>query len=166
MNWWDSLSLRKGLTMSKYRKVLRNGTESNNIVFLREHFYRVASPDFRCGWTLWIEIWNSTGDDIKSYQHIWDIQKNFTVFTVIRCYVLMQNQICDTPETCRVRGCGQVKAVITQNIDGLHQMAGSQACFRAAWQRASITVRSVGKGFDAGIYFKIRYRDSAVWCVW
>lgn len=28
---------------------------------------------------------------------------------------------------------GKLKAVITQNIDGLHQMAGSKKCFGATW---------------------------------
>ncbi len=43
----------------------------------------------------------------------------------------------------RLEQQGKLKAVITQNIDGLHQKAGSREVLRTSWKRASKLLRAL-----------------------
>ena len=54
-----------------------------------------------------------------------DIQRNFTDSIRIRCYILMQKPGITHLALAKLEKEGKLKAVITQNIDGLHQKAGS-----------------------------------------
>ena len=57
-----------------------------------------------------------------------------------------------------LEAAGKVKAVITQNIDGLHQMAGSRRVLELHGSVHRNYCQKCGKGFDAEYILKIKYK--------
>ena len=60
---------------------------------------------------------------------------------------------------------GKLKAVITQNIDGLHQAAGSKEVLELHGPYTGITVRNV-RSFPAFVYRRIKRHSNVrrMWC--
>lgn len=97
--------------MSNIEKFLEMVQESDNIVFFGGAGVSTESgiPDFRSVDGLYNQKYDYPPETILSHTFYMRHTEEFYRFTVIRCYVLMQTK-CDTPETCRVRGCGQGKS--------------------------------------------------------
>ena len=66
----------------------------------------------------------------------------------------LYNQKYDYPPETILEAAGKVKAVITQNIDGLHQMAGSRRVLELHGSVHRNYCQKCGKGFDAEYILK------------
>lgn len=102
--------------------------ESNNIVFFGGAGVSTESgiPDFRSQDGLYNQQYDYPPETILSHDFFMDETKEFYRF-------YQAKMLCDTAEPnaahrklAQLEQAGKLKAVITQNIDNLHQMAGSK----------------------------------------
>lgn len=106
--------------------------ESDNIVFFGGAGVSTESgiPDFRSVDGLYHQQYDYPPETIFKVIHsLREIQRNFTGSTGRRCWLLMQNPMQPIRSWQEWEQQGKLKAVVTQNIDGLHQAAGSKVVY-------------------------------------
>ncbi len=84
-------------------------------------------PDFRSSTGLFSQKLNKqfTAEQLVSHTFLLDIQKNFEFYKDKLIYPNAKPNNAHIA-LAKLEEMGKLKAVITQNIDGLHQMAGSK----------------------------------------
>ncbi len=111
-------------------KILR---ESNNIVFFGGAGVSTASdiPDFRSSNGLYSKKLNRNFTPEQAVSHTFFVRYPEEFFAFYKENLVYPNA---KPNAChlalaKLEEAGKLKAVVTQNIDGLHQMAGSKQIF-------------------------------------
>ena len=110
-------------------------SESSNIVFFGGAGVSTESgiPDFRSVDGLYHQQWDYPPEVILSHSFFMKNPEEFYRF--YRAKMLCEAQ--PNPahkKLAALEKTGKLKAVITQNIDNLHQMAGSKKCSGTSWQ--------------------------------
>ena len=117
----------------KIKKLTQILKESNNIVFFGGAGVSTASgiPDFRSSNGLWNEKLkiNFTPEQLVSHTFFMKYPEEF--FKFYKDKLIYPNA---KPNDCHIalaklEKIGKLKAVVTQNIDGLHQAAGSKVVY-------------------------------------
>lgn len=105
--------------------------KSKNIVFFGGAGVSTESgiPDFRSVDGLYNQEWNYPPEEIISHSFFYKNTKEFYRF--YRAKLLPKNIEPNAAhyKLAELEKCGKLKAVITQNIDGLHQKAGSKTVY-------------------------------------
>lgn len=112
--------------MEKFCSMMKN---SNNIVFLGGAGVSTESniPDFRSNTGLYnMHIGNFSAEEILSSPFFFKHTKEFYQFYNEKMIYMNAKPNKAHQALAKLESLGKLKAVITQNIDGLHQMAGSQ----------------------------------------
>lgn len=113
--------------IKKLIKIIRN---SNNIVFFGGAGVSTASgiPDFRSANGLFNEKLNITFTPEQLVSHTFYIKYPKEFFNFYKSKLIYPNAKPNNTHIAlsKLEEMGKVKAIITQNIDGLHQMAGSK----------------------------------------
>lgn len=114
--------------MSKIKELEKLINNANNIVFFGGAGVSTESgiPDFRSAEGIYVQNKYLTPEQIISNKYFFEETKNFYQF-----YKQYMIHLSALPNGChnglaRLEELGKLKSVITQNIDGLHQMAGSK----------------------------------------
>ncbi|MDD3140696.1 MAG: NAD-dependent protein deacylase [Lachnospiraceae bacterium] len=102
--------------------------ESNNIVFFGGAGVSTESniPDFRSSSGVFQEAHKYSPEQIVSHSFFLQNTKGFYEFYKSKMMFLEAQPNKAHMKLAELERCGKVKAVVTQNIDGLHQKAGSK----------------------------------------
>ncbi len=126
--------------------------ESDNIVFFGGAGVSTESgiPDFRSVDGLYNMKYDYPPETIIS--HSFFVSRPEEFYRFYRDKILLSGIEPNTThkELAKLEEMGKLKAVITQNIDGLHQKAGSKAVFEIHGTVALNTCTKCGKKFDGG----------------
>lgn len=119
--------------MSQVDELVKILKESNNIVFFGGAGVSTASgiPDFRSASGLYNQHLNRTfsPEEMVSHSYFANYPEDFFEFYKAKLvYPDAQPNGCHIA-LAKLEKMGKVKAVVTQNIDGLHQKAGSEVVF-------------------------------------
>ena len=114
----------------------------DNIVFFGGAGVSTESgiPDFRSQDGLYNQKYDYPPETILSHTFSWVILRNFIVFIRTRCYAIQRSRMQLIWKLAELEEAGKLKAVITQNIDNLHQMAGSKHVLSFTEAYTGITV--------------------------
>lgn len=93
------------------------------------------------------------GNDIKSYL-LYETYRRILPFYRDKMLCLDAKPNVTHQKLAELEAAGKVKAVITQNIDGLHQMAGSRRVLELHGSVHRNYCQKCGKGFDAEYILK------------
>lgn len=101
--------------------------ESNNIVFFGGAGVSTESgiPDFRSATGIYNQKFPYPAEEILSHDFFLEHTKDFFEFYREKILLSAEPNAAHR-KLAELEKCGKLKAVITQNIDGLHQKAGSQ----------------------------------------
>ena len=101
--------------------------ESNNIVFFGGAGVSTESgiPDFRSATGIYNQKFPYPAEEILSHDFFLEHTKDFFEFYREKILLSAEPNAAHR-QLAELEKCGKLKAVITQNIDGLHQKAGSQ----------------------------------------
>lgn len=118
---------------NKIEKLAQIIKESNNIVFFGGAGVSTESgiPDFRSSNGLFNEKLNITFTPEQLVSHSFYIRYPKEFFNFYKAKLIYPNAKPNGAHTslAKLEEMGKLKAIITQNIDGLHQMAGSKNVF-------------------------------------
>ncbi len=105
--------------------------ESNNIVFFGGAGVSTESgiPDFRSKDGLYNQKYDYPPEEILSHTFFWNNTEAFYKFYKDKMNCLKYEPNITHKKLVELEEKGKLKAVITQNIDGLHQKAGSKIVF-------------------------------------
>lgn len=105
--------------------------ESNNIVFFGEAGVSTESgiPDFRSQDGLYNQQYKYPPEQILSYTFFINHTEEFYEFYKDKMNCLKYKSNITHIKLAELEKQGKLKAVVTQNIDGLHQKAGSKKVF-------------------------------------
>ncbi|MCR5829651.1 MAG: NAD-dependent deacylase [Lachnospiraceae bacterium] len=134
-------------SIEEFRQIIK---ESNNIVFFGGAGVSTESgiPDFRSVDGLYNMKYDYPPETIISHSFFKARPDEFYRF--YRDKILLSGIEPNTThkELAKLEAMGKLKAVITQNIDGLHQKAGSKNVYEIHGTVASNTCMNCGKKFD------------------
>ena len=129
--------------------------ESNNIVFFGGAGVSTESgiPDFRSKDGLYNQQYKYPPEEILSHSFFMKNTEEFYKF-----YRAKMNPLKYMPNTCHLKLAelekqGKLKAVITQNIDGLHQKAGSETVYELHGSVLRNYCMKCGKFYEAECIF-------------
>jgi NAD-dependent deacetylase len=124
--------------------------ESDNIVFFGGAGVSTESgiPDFRGKDGLYNQQYKYPPEEIVSRKFFAEHTDEFFEFYTQKCIAQYAKPNSAHIELARLERLGKLKAVITQNIDGLHTDAGSQAVFEIHGSVRRNYCLSCGKVFD------------------
>ncbi|HEX3077403.1 MAG TPA: NAD-dependent protein deacylase [Lachnospiraceae bacterium] len=137
--------------MSKIEEFLYMVKESNNIVFFGGAGVSTESgiPDFRSVDGLYNQKYAYPPETILSHSFYMRKTEDFYRFYRDKMLCLTAKPNTTHLKLAELEALGKVKAVITQNIDGLHQMAGSKKVFELHGSVHRNYCRKCKKVFDA-----------------
>ena len=125
--------------------------ESDNIVFFGGAGVSTESgiPDFRSVDGLYNQKYNYSPETILSHSFYMRHTDEFYRFYKDKMLCLNVEPNITHKKLAELEAIGKLKAVITQNIDGLHQAAGSKRVLELHGSVHRNYCRNCGKGFDA-----------------
>lgn len=137
--------------MSNIDTFLRMVRESDNIVFFGGAGVSTESgiPDFRSVDGLYNQRYNWPPETILSHSFYIKNTEEFYRFYRDKMLCLTAEPNTTHSKLAELEGAGKVRAVITQNIDGLHQKAGSKKVLELHGSVHRNYCRKCGKEFDA-----------------
>ncbi len=137
--------------MSNIDTFLRMVRESDNIVFFGGAGVSTESgiPDFRSVDGLYNQRYNWPPETILSHSFYIKNTEEFYRFYRDKMLCLTAEPNTTHSKLAELEGVGKVRAVITQNIDGLHQKAGSKKVLELHGSVHRNYCRKCGKEFDA-----------------
>ncbi len=129
--------------------------ESNNIVFFGGAGVSTESgiPDFRSEDGLYNQKYKYPPETILSHTFFMSYTEEFYKFYKEKMNVLMYEPNITHYYLAKLEQCGKLKAVITQNIDGLHQKAGSRVIYELHGNIFRNFCMKCRKQYDADIVF-------------
>ena len=142
--------------MSNIEKFLEMVQESDNIVFFGGAGVSTESgiPDFRSVDGLYNQKYDYPPETILSHTFYMRHTEEFYRFYRDKMLCLDAKPNVTHQKLAELEAAGKVKAVITQNIDGLHQMAGSRRVLELHGSVHRNYCQKCGKGFDAEYILK------------
>ena len=144
--------MTKGVADMQKIETLRNWIrESNRIVFFGGAGVSTESgiPDFRSVDGLYNQKYDYPPETILSHSFYMRNTEEFYRFYRDKMLCLDAEPNTTHKKLAELEAAGKVKAVITQNIDGLHQKAGSKKVLELHGSVHRNYCRKCGKGFDA-----------------
>ncbi len=125
--------------------------DSNNIVFFGGAGVSTESgiPDFRSADGLYNQEWSEPPETIISHSYFIKNTKEFYRFYKAKMICLDAKPNAAHIALAKLEQMGKLQAVITQNIDGLHQMAGSKTVYELHGSIHRNYCTKCGKFFDA-----------------
>ena len=125
--------------------------ESDNIVFFGGAGVSTEShiPDFRSVDGLYHQKYDYPPETILSHSFYMKYTEEFYRFYRDKMLCLTAKPNITHEKLAQLEAAGKLKAVITQNIDGLHQMAGSKKVLELHGSVHRNYCRKCGKGFEA-----------------
>ena len=135
--------------------------ESSNVVFFGGAGVSTESgiPDFRSVDGLYNQKWDWPPEEILSATFFWNNTKEFYRFYREKLLIKGIEANITHKKLAQLEAQGKVKAVITQNIDGLHQKAGS----KTVWELHGTTLKNYctkcGKFFDIEYISNLSHAD-------
>ena len=136
---------------TEIEKFLQMIQESDNIVFFGGAGVSTESgiPDFRSVDGLYNQKYDFPPETILSHSFYMRHTEEFYRFYKDKMICLDVKPNVTHLKLAELEAAGKLKAVITQNIDGLHQMAGSKHVLELHGSTHRNYCRKCGKGFDA-----------------
>lgn len=137
--------------MEKIAQFLEMVKESDNIVFFGGAGVSTESgiPDFRSVDGLYNQKYDYPPETILSHTFYMRNTEEFYRFYRDKMLCLTAQPNITHRKLAELEAAGKVRAVITQNIDGLHQMAGSKKVLELHGSVHRNYCRKCGKGFPA-----------------
>lgn len=137
--------------MEKIQEFLKMIRESDNIVFFGGAGVSTESgiPDFRSVDGLYHQSYDDPPETILSHSFYLKHTEEFYRFYRNKMLVLTAEPNITHRKLAELEKAGKVKAVITQNIDGLHQLAGSRNVLELHGSIHRNYCRKCRKAFDA-----------------
>ena len=142
--------------MDENRKTLQQWVdESSNIVFFGGAGMSTESgvPDFRSKDGLYNQCYDEPPETIISHSYFVSYPDKFYRFYRDKMMPLSAEPNVGHLKLAELEAAGKLRAVLTQNIDGLHQKAGSEKVFELHGSVHRNYCQSCGKCYDA-IYMK------------
>ena len=135
-------------TMERFLQMVE---ESDNIVFFGGAGVSTESgiPDFRSVDGLYNQKYDFPPETILSHSFYMRHTEEFYRFYKDKMICLDVKPNVTHSKLAELEATGKLKAVITQNIDGLHQMAGSKRVLELHGSTHRNYCQKCGKGFDA-----------------
>lgn len=137
--------------MTNIEQFLQMVKESDNIVFFGGAGVSTESgiPDFRSVDGLYNQKYDYPPETILSHSFYIKTPEEFYRFYRDKMLCLTAEPNITHKKLAELEAAGKVKAVVTQNIDGLHQLAGSKRVLELHGSVHRNYCRKCGKGFDA-----------------
>ena len=137
--------------MTNIEQFLQMVKESDNIVFFGGAGVSTESgiPDFRSVDGLYNQKYDYPPETILSHSFYIKYPEEFYRFYRDKMLCLTAEPNITHKKLAELEAAGKVKAVVTQNIDGLHQLAGSKRVLELHGSVHRNYCRNCGKGFDA-----------------
>lgn len=137
--------------MTNIEQFLQMVKESDNIVFFGGAGVSTESgiPDFRSVDGLYNQKYDYPPETILSHSFYIEYPEEFYRFYRDKMLCLTAEPNITHKKLAELEAAGKVKAVVTQNIDGLHQLAGSKRVLELHGSVHRNYCRKCGKGFDA-----------------
>ena len=137
--------------MTNTEQFLQMVKESDNIVFFGGAGVSTESgiPDFRSVDGLYHQKYDYPPETILSHSFYMKHPEEFYRFYRDKMLCLTATPNVTHEKLAQLEAVGKVKAVVTQNIDGLHQMAGSKKVLELHGSVHRNYCRKCGKGFEA-----------------
>ena len=137
--------------MTNIEQFLQMVKESDNIVFFGGAGVSTESgiPDFRSVDGLYNQKYDYPPETILSHSFYIKCPEEFYRFYRDKMLCLTAEPNITHKKLAELEAAGKVKAVVTQNIDGLHQLAGSKRVLELHGSVHRNYCRKCGKGFDA-----------------
>ena len=137
--------------MTNVEQFLQMVKESDNIVFFGGAGVSTESgiPDFRSVDGLYNQKYDYPPETILSHSFYIRYPEEFYRFYRDKMLCLTAEPNITHKKLAELEAAGKVKAVVTQNIDGLHQLAGSKRVLELHGSVHRNYCRKCGKGFDA-----------------
>lgn len=137
--------------MTNIEQFLQMVKESDNIVFFGGAGVSTESgiPDFRSVDGLYNQKYDYPPETILSHSFYIKYPEEFYRFYRDKMLCLDAEPNITHKKLAELETAGKVKAVVTQNIDGLHQLAGSKRVLELHGSVHRNYCRKCGKGFDA-----------------
>lgn len=137
--------------MENIERFLQMVKESDNIVFFGGAGVSTESgiPDFRSVDGLYNQKYDDPPETILSHSFYRQNTEEFYRFYREKMLCLTAKPNMTHQKLAELEAAGKVKAVITQNIDGLHQQAGSKRVLELHGSVHRNYCEKCGKGFDA-----------------
>lgn len=137
--------------MTNTEQFLQMVKESDNIVFFGGAGVSTESgiPDFRSVDGLYHQKYDYPPETILSHSFYIKYTEEFYRFYRDKMLCLTAKPNITHEKLAQLETAGKLKAVITQNIDGLHQMAGSKKVLELHGSVHRNYCRKCGKGFEA-----------------
>lgn len=137
--------------MTNIEQFLQMVKESDNIVFFGGAGVSTESgiPDFRSVDGLYNQKYDYPPETILSHSFYMRNTEEFYRFYRDKMLCLDAEPNTTHKKLAELEAAGKVKAVVTQNIDGLHQKAGSKKVLELHGSVHRNYCRKCGKGFDA-----------------
>ena len=137
--------------MTNIEQFLQMVKESDNIVFFGGAGVSTESgiPDFRSVDGLYNQKYEYPPETILSHSFYIKYPEEFYRFYRDKMLCLDAEPNITHKKLAELEAAGKVKAVVTQNIDGLHQLAGSKRVLELHGSVHRNYCRKCGKGFDA-----------------
>ena len=137
--------------MTNIEQFLQMVKESDNIVFFGGAGVSTESgiPDFRSVDGLYNQKYDYPPETILSHSFYIRYPEEFYRFYRDKMLCLTAGPNITHKKLAELEAAGKVKAVVTQNIDGLHQLAGSKRVLELHGSVHRNYCRKCGKGFDA-----------------
>ena len=122
--------------MDKIKQLQDMINESNRIVFFGGAGVSTESniPDFRSADGLYRQKYRYSPEQIVSHSFFMQHTEEFYDFYKEKMMFLDAKPNKAHLKLAELEAAGKLTAVITQNIDGLHQAAGKQKCTGASWK--------------------------------
>ncbi|MBD5554996.1 MAG: NAD-dependent protein deacylase [Roseburia sp.] len=137
--------------MTNIEKFIQMVKESDNIVFFGGAGVSTESgiPDFRSVDGLYHQKYDDPPETILSHSFYIKEKEKFYRFYRDKMLCLTAKPNITHIKLAELETAGKVKAVVTQNIDGLHQLAGSKNVLELHGSVHRNYCEKCGKGFDA-----------------
>lgn len=137
--------------MTNIEQFLQMVKESDNIVFFGGAGVSTESgiPDFRSVDGLYNQKYDYPPETILSHSFYIKYPEEFYRFYRDKMLCLTAEPNITHKKLAELEAAGKVKAVVTQNIDGLHQLAGSKRVLELHGSVHRNYCRKCGKEFDA-----------------
>ena len=131
-------------------------TESNRIVFFGGAGVSTESgiPDFRSVDGLYHQKFDYPPETILSHSYFLRYPEKFYAFYRDKMLPVGAEPNAAHKKLAELEAAGKLKAIVTQNIDGLHQMAGSRRVLELHGSVHRNYCQKCGKGFDAEYILK------------